>query len=240
MAHFYRMLKLGSPADWKGLAGEEKWVPTRSAYEIAHSWHGANGIPRGISQALETSGADALSGLRLQVALVEKPTFLDTSVAPSMTDIMGYARNPRDETVILAVEGKATEPFGAPVKSWVRGDVTSPPEGTLPRVTRVKRLEFLAARLGITAAVDSALAYQLLHRTVSGLIEAALHGAVCAVLIVHSFADADDDNWRAFGAFVAALGIESVAKGKVAGPVNLRGSGDIPLYALWYQDTPRV
>lgn len=238
MAHFFGMLRLGTAEAWKGLAGEDKWVPTRSAYELAYSWHGANGIPRGIRERFDSSGVPKLSGLKLEIGFVEKPTFLDTAIGPSMTDIMGYARNAAGEPVILAVEGKATESFGLPVRSWVRGDLQQPGAGHEPRPSRVRRLEYLAKRLGIAVDVESPLYYQLLHRTVSAVMEAALHGAVCAVVLIHCFADTDDLNYQAYEAFLAALGAGDVKKGQVVGPLSVSGGSEIPLYALWFQDMP--
>ena len=139
---------------------------------------------------------------------------------------------------ILAVEGKATESFGLPVRSWVRGDLQQPAADVEPRPSRVQRLEYLAKRLGIAADVDSPLYYQLLHRTVSAVMEAALHGAVCSVLLVHCFADTDDLNFRAYQAFLAALGADGAKKGQLVGPLSVSGGEGIPLYALWFQDKP--
>jgi hypothetical protein len=241
MATFFGMRRLGGPDQWKGLAGDGKWVPTRSAYELAYAWHGANGIPKGMKSAFSESGVTRLAGLQLEVGFVEKPTFLDTAIGPSMTDIMGYARNRDGEPVILAVEGKATETFGLPVRAWIRGDLPQPAPETQPRASRIRRLKYLAERLGIEVDSESPLYYQLLHRTVAGIMEAALHGAVCAVLVVHSFAPDDtDENWKAYSAFLGALGAHAPTKGAVTGPIPLSAGLGIELYALWYQDKPHV
>lgn len=222
------------------MAGEGKWIPTRSAYELAYAWHGANGIPVGIREAFASSGFEDIAGLRLEIGFVEKPTFLDTPIGPSMTDIMGYARNKAGAPVILAIEGKATESFGLPVRSWVRGDVALPESDAQPRESRLRRLSFLAERLGIEVDADSPLYYQLLHRAVSGVMEAVLHGAACAVLVVHSFAEADQMTWQSYSAFLAALGFSGAEKNRVSGPVTLAESSGMRLYALWYQDRPRA
>jgi hypothetical protein len=240
MATFFGMTKLGSPEDWKGLAGEGKWRETRSAYELAYAWHGApNGIPQGIAAALTQSGVPELSKLKLEVGFVEKPTFLDTPIGPSMTDIMGYARNGSGDPVIFAVEGKATETFGLPVRVWVRGDEATAELKAEARPSRARRLRYLADRLGLEVSNDSELYYQLLHRTVSGVMEAALHGSACAVLIVHSFAPDDTQNWQAYVAFLKALGATEPTKGGISGPIALSSGLGVKLYALWYQDKPR-
>jgi hypothetical protein len=239
MAHFYGMQKLAGPEAWKGLAGEDKWRATRSAYELAYAWHGANGIPPRITSIFDASGHPELARLKLEIGFVEKPVFLDTPIGPSMTDIMGYARNARGEPVILGVEGKATESFGLPVRAWVRGDVAIPAPDAVPRGSRIQRLRFLAERLGIPADTDCVLHYQLLHRTVSAALEATLAGAVAAVLLIHSFAKDDDANWAAYRAFLDALGATASAKDAVTGPLRIPGAPAMKLFALWHADEAR-
>ena len=239
MAQFFGMLKLAGPEAWKGLAGEDKWKRTRSAYELAYAWHGAGGIPIRIREAFDASGHAELQKLKLEIGFVEKPVFLDTPTGPSMTDIMGYARNGIGDPVILAVEGKATEPFGLPVRAWVRGDAPSPLPDASPKPTRLRRLKFLAERLGIEMNVESPLYYQLLHRTVSAMLEGTLAGASTAVLLVHSFAQDDGANWSAYADFVQALGMAVPAKGEVSGPTQVPGASGIKLFALWHSDAPR-
>lgn len=238
MAQFFGMQKLAGPDSWKGLAGEDKWRATRSAYELAYAWHGAGGIPRRIRNIFAASGHHEIARLELEIGVVEKPVFLDTAVAPSMTDIMGYARNAAGEPVIRAVEGKATESFGLPVRAWVRGDVPVPAADVAPRPTRVRRLRFLAERLGLPADVESPLYYQLLHRTVSAILEATLAGASAAVLLVHSFTKDDTVNWAAYVAFIEALGAPEPAKDVVTGPLSVPSTPGLKLFALWHADEP--
>lgn len=238
MAHFFGMVKLAGPDAWKSIAGEDKWRATRSAYELAYSWHGARGIPPKIREIFDASGHRELQELKLEIGFVEKPVFLDTPIGPSMTDIMGYARNSALEPVILAVEGKATEPFGLPIHAWLRGDVPTPLTDAPVRPTRGKRLEFLAGRLGLAVDIESKLQYQLLHRTVSGVLEATLAGASTAVLLVHSFAQDDQANWDAYSEFVQALGAGVPAKDAVSGPIALPSVAGMKLFALWHSDTP--
>lgn len=66
MAVFYGYKKLERAEDWEGLAGEEKWRASRSAYELAFAWHGAGGLPEPIAAALASSGDTRLSGLALR------------------------------------------------------------------------------------------------------------------------------------------------------------------------------
>lgn len=239
MAQFFGLQKLAGPEAWKGLAGEGKWRATRSAYELAYAWHGAGGIPPAIGDTFTRSGQPELAKLKLELGFVEKPVFLDTPIGPSMTDMMGYARNGAGDPIILAVEGKATESFGLPVRAWVRGDLLLPTPDAVPKPSRVRRLRFLAERLGVPVDVDSPLYYQLFHRTVSAVLEATLAGASAAVLLVHSFTKDDDANWMAYSAFVQALGGAAPAKDVVAGPLSVAGAPGLKLFALWHSDEPR-
>jgi Domain of unknown function (DUF6946) len=236
LATFYGYRRLTVPDDWAGLAGDGKWVPGRSAFELAHAWQEAGGLPLGIRAALDRSGQPALAGLRLDLCLVEKPVFLDTQRAPSMTDLMGYGRNRSGEAVVAAVEGKADEPFALPVSSWVRGDHDPPQPAAVPRPSRLRRLEFLAKHLGFDVDPESRLRYQLLHRTTSAILEAKLHGAVLALVIVHVFGEHWTTNWPDFAAFAGALGSRIAEPGKALGPLLLGDGRDLPTYLLWFQD----
>jgi hypothetical protein len=236
MTLFYGYKRLGRPEDWQGLAGSENWVPGHSAFELAYAWQGSGGIPPGIAAALAT-GATTLAGLRLDVALVEKPVFLDTQVGPSMTDLMGYARNARGEAVVLAVEGKAQEVFGLPVRSWLRGDQLVFNSEAAVRPTRSRRFNYLCARLGLNPDPDCQLRYQLLHRTASAISEAELHSAVAAVVVVHAFGTHSTGNWSDFELFLDALHLKAPSPGAVAGPARLGSQRTTDTYFLWWQDT---
>lgn len=225
--------------DWRGLAGDDKWVATRSAYELAHAWQAAGGLPKEIAGALDRSGHEALQRLSVDLCLVEKPVFLDTRIAPSMTDLMGYGRNAKGDTIVLAVEGKADEPFASHVWAWVRGDDNNPAMSTVPRKTRVQRLEFLSQHLAIQIPPASTLRYQLLHRTVSAILESQLHGAVAAVVLIHAFGTHGEDNFADFTAFARELGGPTPTPGSVCGPVLLGEHRDLPTYFLWWQQPAR-
>jgi hypothetical protein len=235
MTTFYGYKRLATVDDWRGLAGDDKWVATRSAYELAHCWHNAAGLPVDISRTLDASGHAVLRGLSVDLCLVEKPVFLDTKVAPSMTDLMAYGSNAKGETVVLAVEGKASEPFASRVSHWVRGDQNTPTLSAAPRPTRLRRLEFLSKHLSKPISTESNLRYQLLHRTVSAILEAQLHGAVAAVILVHAFGPDTAGNLTDFSDFLNDLGGGPTPKGTVSGPYLLGEQRDLPTYFLWWQ-----
>ncbi len=236
MTNFYGYKPLARPDDWREIVGPKNWVAGHSAYELAFSWQTAGGVPPGIARALESSGAPSLAGLRLDVALVEKPIFLDTQRAPSMTDLMGYGRNASGEPIIIAVEGKAQETFGPPVRSWLRGDALEFPAGVEPRPTRARRFEFLCERLGLGVDHECQLRYQLLHRTVSALLEGELHAAVAVVVVVHAFGSEAASNWTDYQLFLEALGAPPPAPGSVAGPLRLGRERKTNTFFLWWQD----
>lgn len=234
VAQFFGYLKLRNPSDWDGLAGA--WVPGRSAYELAHSWQPAGGLPPSIKQALETSDCAAFQNLTLDLCLVEKPVFLDTRVGPSMTDIMAYGRSKKNELIIIGIEGKADESFGQRTYAWVRGDSIDPPLDAVLVPTRARRLAFLSEHLRATIDTNSRIRYQLLHRTASVVLEAVLHEAAVALVLVHAFGPMCPKNWDDYTAFLSQLGLSGVEPSRVTGPVFLGKEVDVPTYFLWCQD----
>jgi hypothetical protein len=152
-----------------------------------------------------------------------------------MTDVMAYGRNAAGERVILAVEGKADEVFALRVYAWVRGDRPEVELSQLPRPSRKRRLAFLARHLGLGIGTESRLRYQLLHRTASAVLEAQLHGAVAAIVLVHAFGSESVENWNDFSDFVHELGGTIPIKGQVSGPYPTGENKDLPAYFLWCQ-----
>jgi hypothetical protein len=236
MAMFFGYQRLTKPEDWKDLAGAGKWVRGRSAHELAHAWQAAGGMPPAISQVLDQSKALPLHGIILDLCLVEKPVFLDTQRAPSMTDVMAYGRNGGGERVVVAVEGKADEPFALRTCAWLRGDSEHYEMSATPKKSRMSRLAYLAERLGLSLGPDCRLRYQLLHRTVSVLSEAQLHGAAAALVLVHAFGEVCQGNWDDFVEFLVALNLQGALRESVAGPAVLSG---VPTFFLWHQNDIR-
>lgn len=239
MAHFYGYRRLTRPEDWRGPARAEDWVAKHAAYQLANAWHAAGGIPPGIAAALDASGMPDLSGIELEIGVVEKPVLLDSAMPSSVTDLMGYARNAAGEAVILGVEGKARDPAGLSVRAWLRGDVHDPHHGARPRQARKRRFEFICERLGLALDLECGLQYQLLHRTVSAVMEAELHGAVAAVLLIHAFGATSPSHWTDYRLFLKEMGFDGVVPARVSGPASLGTRRSMPTYFLWYQDPTR-
>lgn len=239
MAHFYGYRRLTKPEDWRGLARAGEGSPNHAVFELAFAWQAAGGIPAGIAAALDSSGMPELSGLELEMAVVEKPGSLDSEITRSATDLMGYARNATGDPVILAVEGKAREPAGLSVRAWLRGDAREPRPGVTPRQGRKRRFAFLCDRLGLALDLECGLQYQLLHRTVSAVMEAELHGAVAAVLLIHAFGATSPSHWTDFRLFLKEMGFDDATPARVSGPASLGTRRSMPTYFLWYQDPAR-
>ena len=83
---------------------------------------------------------------------------------------------------------------------------------------------------------DSTLRYQLLHRTVSAILEAQLHSAVAAVILVHAFGPEAAGNLSDFSDFLRELGGRGLRKGEVSGPHQLGEYRDSPCYLLWWPE----
>ncbi len=235
MTIFFGYKRLVKLEDWQGLAGDKNWVRAHSAYELACAWQAAHGLPTSIRTALDDSGHEDLKGIELELCLVEKPVFLDTHHAPSMTDVMAYGHNAKGDAVLVGVEGKANEVFGPRVSAWTRGDNKQHSAGAPLRASRVKRLKFLGKHLGRAIDPNSELRYQLLHRTVSVVLEAQLHGAALGVVVVHAFGADAPDNCDDFVAFLHWLGGSANIKGHVTGPCMLGEASDLATYFLWSQ-----
>ena len=128
----------------------------------------------------------------------------------SQTDLLALLRT-GDRYLVVGVEGKAREPFGTTVADWNNG-------GWAKRT----RLADLCERLDLEPEEVGELRYQLLHRTVATLLEAARYGVVDAVMLVQSF-DTGDASFGDFDAFAEALGLTDAAPGKLTAPMTLDG-----------------
>lgn len=164
------------PEDWRRLLADPKkqWKRRYSARTIAHCWQKADGFPRRVKSVLSKS--PDLAGIEALVVIPEHQVPLPGGSRPSQNDVWVLAGTPSD-LVSIAVEGKVSEPFGPTVSEW--NSQASP--------GKKKRLEFLCDELGLACPPDGDVRYQLLHRTVSALIEAERFHARHAVMVVHSF-----------------------------------------------------
>ncbi len=97
-----------------------------------------------------------------------------------------------------------SEPFGPTIEEWFA-------EGSPGKDVR---LSYLRGLLGLPNDLSNTVRYQLLHRTASALIEAERFCAKHAVMLVHSFSQAQE--WfEDYAAFAKLLGVD-VEPDKVA------------------------
>lgn len=204
------------PQDWRELLAKPDvhWKHGASAMALADTWEAADSWPPEVETALEKAGLD---GLDLLLAIPEHQTPLPGNGRTSQTDLLVLARRAGGTQVVLAVEGKAAEPFGRDtVAEWRRRSAS---EG------RTERLAFLLERLGLADdETTAARRYQLLHRTTAALLEAERFGAPEAVMLVHSFsrtAEWHGDYARLAQALGAELDRGIIAPARVPGPIRL-------------------
>jgi hypothetical protein len=187
------------------------WRPDHSALELATSWIGAGGFPPNVERVL--SSCTAYAGCTLVESFFEREVELGTRGRPSQTDLLALVQL-EDGYGVIAVEGKAREPFDDVVSKWN----DSP--------GRQSRLESLCEHLGLDPDGVGNLYYQLLHRTVSALLEAHRYGASEALMLVHSF-DPGDSSLAAYEEFAAALKLtnavpNAITSATIRGEVTLR------------------
>jgi hypothetical protein len=208
---FFPGRPLGTPHDTRAYLADpiKHWKPDHSALQLAEAWIGAGGIPDDVRAVLETS--DIYAGCEFVEGFFEREVALGTPGRASQTDLMVLVRLAEGYGVV-AVEGKAREPFGPKVRTWNDGP------------GKQARLDDLCGRLGIDPSRIGHLRYQLFHRAASALIEAERYGAIEALMLVHSF-DREAASFDEFQAFAAELGVrgsaidaitEAVPRGNVA------------------------
>jgi hypothetical protein len=197
---------------------EKHWKEGRSAHALATAWWAANAFPPRVDATLKTH--PDFASAELVDAFLERQVDLGSEGRPSQTDLLAIA-GLAGRLAIVAVEGKAGEPFGDLVAQW--NDRSAGKEA---------RLAGLCEILGLAAGDADQLRYQLLHRAASAILEAKRYRTDIAVLLVHSFSD-DRKGREDFDAFLKALGLEPPRPDSLTGPVILDG---INFYAGWVRD----
>lgn len=199
---------------------EKHWKEGKSAHALATLWFKSTGLPSKIEVALKTR----FESPELIDAFLERQTDLQSEGRPSQTDLLAVVGSGKDDLVIVAVEGKAGEPFGDRVEKWL--DANGKKEA---------RLEGLCEILGgLSRESVLPLRYQLLHRSAAAIIEARRYRTKVAVLLVHSFSE-DEKGFADFASFSKTFGLAEPIANSLAGPALV---GGISFYAAWVQDDP--
>jgi hypothetical protein len=93
---------------------------------------------------------------------------------------------------------------------------------------KIERLHYLCGQLGLNLSLPSGIRYQMLHRAASAVIEAKRFTADHAVMLVHSFSQADE--WfEDYTAFVALFG----ASASINTLVSVGACAGISLHFAW-------
>ena len=186
------------PEDWKPLLADPKhWRSGYSAMALAYCWQDANGFPATVKRVFNKSKIKLFNNLDMLFAMPEYSVALPGGVRPSQNDLFILAKN-GDHLITITVEGKVNEPFGPLVSDWFKN----------PSPGKKKRLAFICDKLGLEQSKIFNIRYQLLHRTVSAIIEAERFNTPNAMMLVHSFSQTN--GWfNDYSDFAALFGIDA-------------------------------
>jgi len=207
--------------DWRLLLADpvKHWKDEYSAKELAKAWASCDRFPRKVERILSQSGLE----LTPLFGFPEYKINLPGGSRPSQTDLYVLAQDREGGLFPIMVEGKAKETFGPLVSEWRKERSES----------GLERLDFLAKELELPFRDIDNLRYQLLHRTVSVLLEGRRIGAEQGMMLVHAFAD-NADSFDDYSRFLAHFGVEA-EKDSVQGPIVL---GNFHLQFAWIQAPP--
>lgn len=221
------LVELHRPEDVRAhlMNPDKHWKDGRSAAELAHAWW--DGVPAVVAAILATDSV--LADAACERVVFEKRSRMPGAGAATRTDVMAYFSSGAGP-VVMAVEGKAGEPFDEIVEEWLEGG-TSPASAA----NRRDRLDEVCKLVGCQLAEVAHLRYQLLVRTAAALGEAKTAGAARALVIVQSFdrvATGSEDFFR----FAKAIGAPVREFNRLSPPVEHRG---LSLQVAWARDAAR-
>jgi hypothetical protein len=207
------LIPASGPEDWKQFLAEpeKQWKPGFSAYILAHCWHDSDEMPPEILAVL--GQVPSLKNLKTVFAIPEHKVPLPGGGRPSQNDVWVLGES-SDGLVSIAVEGKVSEAFGPTVGEWLKNETAGKDE----------RLNFLCAELGLEYPPPLKTRYQLLHRTVSAILEAKRFRAQEAVMVVHTFSQTNEwfEDYQYFlSLFDLKGGIDRAVTKKMANDINL-------------------
>lgn len=215
------------------------WKEGRSACELAREWTRA-GVPLTPDSVASLFARNQWTrGLAVEGGVIERETPLPFGPrGPRCHDLALWARN-GESKVLICVEAKADESFGATVAEELAKALARPATRFPARLSWLTR-----GLLGVDAFADTnarvlhpriaGLPYQLLPAIAGTLLEAARDGAHAAIFLVHEFRtelthdEKMERNAEALDRFLRlflAHGQESrtgLRGGEVIGPLTLR------------------
>lgn len=193
------LIPSNGPDNWKRFLAQPDlhWRTGYSARSMAHCWEAASAMPTEVADIM----AGAFGAPTLLFAVPEHKTVLPGGTRESQSDILALVRHERG-LATYTIEGKVNEAFGETVADWSRNASAG----------KIERLSYLCSMLGLAGCAPE-VRYQLLHRTVSALIEAERFNASVAGMIVHSFSP--ERRWfDDFALFVKLLGGGDIQPGQ--------------------------
>lgn len=191
------LVPVTSPEDWKQFLTEpeKQWKSGYSARSLAFCWQEADGMPPEVLSVL--GQVPSLKNLKTIFAIPEHKVPLPGGVMASQNDVWVLGES-SSGLVSIAVEGKVSEPFGPTVGEWLENKTTG----------KEKRLKFLCSKLGFDYPPPFNVRYQLLHRTVSAILEAKRFRTNEAVMVVHTFSQTNE--WlKDYQYFLSLFGLEA-------------------------------
>ena len=165
--------------DWCSFLADSKkqWRTGFSAKTLAYCWEEANGFPQEVAQVFKDSNLEVFKDITLLMAIPEhKVPLPPMAIAPSQNDIFVLAKA-QNKLISITIEGKVSEPFGEALNKW----------NINPSSGKIERFNFLKEQLGLLGELPQNIRYQLLHRTVSAILEAKRFTSKTAVMLIHSF-----------------------------------------------------
>ena len=182
------MTKIYVPAssseDWRTLLADpiKHWRSGYSAKDSAKAWmENPNDFPPRIRSAFLRSELEPFRSIEMLLAFPEWKTPLPGSRRPSQSDVFALAKS-AGRLVAITVEAKVSEPSDNVVSDWMDP----------PTPGKRERLRYLCDCLGLDLDQVDGIRYQLLHRTVSSLIEADRFGASRTLMLVHSLSPTNE------------------------------------------------
>lgn len=203
--------------DWKQFLAQpdKQWKKGYSARTFAYCWQEANGFPGSVKTVLNEASNSLFHDLELLMGIPEYQVDLPGGERPSQNDLFVLAKG-QNQFVVMMVEGKVKETFGPTLNEWL----VDASEG------KKTRLKAIAEELQLDEEKlkQSNVRYQLLHRTMSTVLEAKRFNAPTGIMMVHSFGGTQEnfEDYQRFGElFGADLKPDSVAFARNIGGLNL-------------------
>ena len=212
-------------------AADSHWAPGRSAFELAGAWLRGDAAER--ATALLTTGC-ALDLVELERAVPEKKTQFDGNARGARNHDLLVTGSANGGPLVVAVEGKADEPFDRTLKNWLATAEENPRSGARARLDGLTP-QLFGATLDTEPALG-ALRYQLLSGIAGALADAKNADAKNVVLLIHEFdtprttKSRHEANAEDLGRFLHRLMPGRVLReiqsnGWTAGPVTIYGDG---------------